>query len=98
PLVTATEWKASPGKRQATRLWTAFRRKALIPECKLVQTFPVDYELAGKLKERYIQIGNAVPPFMAYRLADAIMNPIQRTLREGASRNETFSGHPQFPE
>lgn len=45
----------------------AFGRKSLIPEAKLVQTFPLDYYLAGNLREQYIQIGNAVPPLMSYR-------------------------------
>jgi len=74
PAVLATEWKGSAGPRQMARLSWAFGRKSLIPEAKLVQTFPLDYYLAGTLKEQYIQIGNAVPPLMAYRLAEAIMN------------------------
>lgn len=72
PAVMASEWKGSVGPRQMTRLSWAFGRKSLIPEAKLVQTFPLDYYLAGSLKEQYIQIGNAVPPLMSYRLAMAI--------------------------
>jgi len=55
-----------------TRLADIFRRKSLIPEAKLIQTFPIDYIICGSLKEQYEQIGNAVPPLMSYRLAEAI--------------------------
>jgi len=72
PAVPASEWKGTAGKRQKCRLSWAFGRKSLIPEAKLIQTFPLDYYLAGSLKEQYEQIGNAVPPLMAYRLAEAI--------------------------
>jgi site-specific DNA-cytosine methylase len=72
PTVMATEWKGRGGPRQMARLADVFRRKSLIPEAKLVQTFPLDYYLAGTLKEQYEQIGNAVPPLMSYRLAEAI--------------------------
>ena len=72
PAVLATEWKGSAGPRQMARLSWAFGRKSLIPEAKLVQTFPLDYYLAGTLKEQYEQIGNAVPPLMAYKFAQAI--------------------------
>ncbi|WP_456327117.1 DNA cytosine methyltransferase [Archaeoglobus sp.] len=72
PAVMATEWKGSSGPRQMARLSSIFRRKSLIPEAKLVQTFPLDYILCGSLKEQYEQIGNAVPPLMSYRLAEAI--------------------------
>jgi len=77
PTVLATEWKGSAGKRQMKRLSWAFNRKSLLPEAKLVQTFPLDFYLAGTLREQYIQIGNAVPPLMAYRLAEAIIDAEQ---------------------
>lgn len=72
PAVLATEWRGSAGPRQMARLSSVFGRKSLIPEAKLVQTFPIDYVVYGTLKEQYEQIGNAVPPLMAYRLAEAI--------------------------
>jgi len=77
PAVMATEYRGVGGTRQRTRLSDIFGRKSLIPEAKLVQTFPLDYYLAGTLKDQYIQIGNAVPPVMAYHLAMAIKEPKQ---------------------
>lgn len=78
PAVMATEYKGRGGSRQMTRLSDAFGRKSLIPEAKLVQTFPLDYFLAGTLKDQYIQIGNAVPPAMAYAIAEAIVAAEER--------------------
>jgi len=72
PAVLATEYKGAGGS--ITRLSDTFGRRSLLPEAMLIQTFPLDYYLAGSLKDRYTQIGNAVPPLMAYRLADAIKN------------------------
>jgi len=62
------------------RLGAVFRRRALIQEAKLVQTFPLDFVLYGKLSEQYKQLGNAVPPLMSYRLAEVLINPQQMTL------------------
>ena len=71
PAVLASEfrrgWRTSRGG-----LSKVFRRRSLIIEAKLVQTFPLDYILYGTLKEQYEQIGNAVPPLMSYCFAEAI--------------------------
>lgn len=59
---------------------SSFRRLCLIPEAKMIQTFPLDYIVLGSLKEQYKQIGNAVPPLFAFRLAEALANPTQQIL------------------
>lgn len=61
---------------------STFKRLCLIPEAKLIQTFPLDFILHGTLEEQYTQIGNAVPPLMAYRLAEAVRNPTQKMLED----------------
>lgn len=38
-------------------------------ELASVQSFPVDYEFAGNNSSIYRQIGNAVPPLLAYAVA-----------------------------
>lgn len=80
PSVMATEYKGSSGQRKNSRLCDAFKRRTLIPEAKLVQTFPLDFILCGTLQDQYVQIGNAVPPLMAYRFAEALVNPHQMLL------------------
>jgi DNA (cytosine-5)-methyltransferase 1 len=36
-----------------------------IEEVKRLQTFPDDWNLAGRLEEQWRQVGNAVPPLLA---------------------------------
>lgn len=79
PAVVATEYKGL-GNRKDCRLGSAFKRKCLIPEAKLVQTFPGDFIVLGSLKDQYIQIGNAVPPLFSYYLAEALVKPQQQLL------------------
>jgi len=43
-----------------------------IEEIKRLQTFPDSWYLAGRLEEQWRQIGNAVPPLLAYHLGQAI--------------------------
>lgn len=47
-------------------------RKLSTLECKLLQTFPEEFIVAGRLAKQYEQIGNAVPP----KLAEHICKPI----------------------
>lgn len=46
-------------------------------ECASIQTFPSDFVFLGSKKQIYEQIGNAVPPLMAFRIADVIKNSIE---------------------
>lgn len=43
-----------------------------IEEIKRLQSFPDDWYLAGKIEDQWRQIGNAVPPLLARRLAEAV--------------------------
>jgi DNA (cytosine-5)-methyltransferase 1 len=48
-----------------------------ISEVKRLQTFPDDFELAGRIEDQWRQVGNAVPP----RLAEAIGRQVLTHLR-----------------
>jgi DNA (cytosine-5)-methyltransferase 1 len=48
-------------------------RRMTVRECARVQTFPDWYEFKGSQADGYRQIGNAVPPLYARRLAEAII-------------------------
>jgi DNA (cytosine-5)-methyltransferase 1 len=43
-----------------------------IAEVKRLQTFPDDWYLAGTVEQQWRQVGNAVPPLLAYQLGKAL--------------------------
>ena len=48
------------------------RRMLTIAEAKLLQSFPLSYQLIGSRLSQMKQIGNAVPPLLSYYLAKSI--------------------------
>jgi DNA (cytosine-5)-methyltransferase 1 len=48
-------------------------RAISVREAACLQTFPRDYKFFGRMGSRARQIGNAVPPLMAQRIAEAII-------------------------
>ncbi|MGI8797167.1 MAG: DNA cytosine methyltransferase [Acidimicrobiia bacterium] len=48
-----------------------------ISEIKRLQTFPDEWELAGKVEDQWRQVGNAVPPLLARRIGDAVRTALQ---------------------
>lgn len=47
-------------------------RTLSVRECARLQTFPDDYEFTGSVARQFTQVGNAVPPLLAYKLALAL--------------------------
>jgi DNA (cytosine-5)-methyltransferase 1 len=50
-----------------------------IEEVKRLQTFPDRFELSGSVESQWRQIGNAVPPKLAYHLGLAIREHLAKT-------------------
>lgn len=48
------------------------RRRLTVRECATLQGFPKDHVFEGKVTSQYRQVGNAVPPVLARRIAEAV--------------------------
>ena len=72
--LTCRNLSAATGDMQRIKLSDGRRRRLLVREAARIQSFPDSFEFIGAEASQFYQIGNAVPPLLAYKIAVAVRN------------------------
>ena len=57
-------------------------RPLSVRESARIQSFPDEWQFCGKMSEQYRQIGNAVPPLLAYEIGKEIKKSIENLMKK----------------
>jgi DNA (cytosine-5)-methyltransferase 1 len=80
----------APYKRVPKRL-----RRLTLEECAAIQTFPPGVEWSGRLSSQFKQIGNAVPPRLAFHVALALRRALGLGSLPSTDRTDEHARRPE---
>lgn len=63
------------------------KRRLTVRECARIQSFPDNFVLKGSGSSAYVQVGNAVPPVLAWHIANSVKSFIINERKKEKSRN-----------
>jgi len=70
--LTCRNLAGATGDMHRVRLADGRRRRVIVREAARLQSFPDWFEFSGNETDQFNQIGNAVPPYLAYQLAQSL--------------------------
>ena len=79
--ITCRNLAGATSDMQRVRLLDGRRRRIEVREAARLQSFPDWFEFCGNESRQFNQIGNAVPPLFAYRIAQALKNTYKMSTR-----------------
>jgi DNA (cytosine-5)-methyltransferase 1 len=77
--LTCRNLAGATGDMQRIKLADGRRRRLTIREAARLQSFPDWFEFSGSVTSQFTQIGNAVPPMLAYSIATQIASHLSAT-------------------